>query len=114
MVAYMFNKFPDGFFEILAASLLQRENNISRGLYSDIIKLINDYTVFLEEHIKYCIANNKIVIFSNILLSISDIKNRLSNIEDNINIVYSYVIRDILQRRYRIYKNKIKSLDILQ
>jgi hypothetical protein len=105
MVAYMFNKFPDGFFEILAASLLQRENNISRGLYSDIIKLINDYTVFLEEHIKYCTNYD----LCNTTEFIS-MKNLLSNIESDVDIVYSNIIRDILRRRYRIYKKQINMI----
>jgi hypothetical protein len=131
MVAYTFNKFPYGIFEISAVSLLQREKSIGEDLYTDIIKLINEYTAFLEEHIKYCndfyvaYNKNKIIIecmanydHMDILNSttehtshtMSDIKNQLSNIESGVDIVYSNIIRDVLWRRYRIYKNQINML----
>lgn len=105
MVAYTFNKFPYGIFEISAVSLLQRENNINKILYSDIIKLINDYTAFLEEHIKYCTNYD----LCNTTEFIS-MKNLLSNIESDVDIVYSNIIRDILRRRYRIYKKQINMI----
>ena len=131
MVAYTFNKFPYGIFEISAVSLLQRENSIGKDLYTDIIKLINEYTAFLEEHIKYCndfyVAYNKNKIIIECMANynrmdilntttehttspMSNIKNKLSNIESEIDIVYSNIIRDILRRRYRIYKNQINML----
>jgi hypothetical protein len=131
MVAYTFNKFPYGIFEISAVSLLQREKSIGEDLYTDIIKLINEYTAFLEEHIKYCndfyvaYNKNKIIIecmanydHMDILNSttehasqpMSNIKNQLNNIESGVDIVYSNIIRDVLRRRYRIYKNQINML----
>jgi len=134
MVAYTFNKFPYGIFEISAVSLLQREKSIGEDLYTDIIKLINEYTAFLEEHIKYCndfyvaYNKNKIIIecmanydHMDILNStiehtsqpMSNIKNQLRNIESGVDIVYSNIIRDVLRRRYRIYKNQINMFNII-
>ncbi len=114
MVAYTFNKFPCGIFEISAVSLLQRENNIGKVLYSDIIKLINEYTAFLEEHIKYCTNYDQIDILCNttefISQPMSNMKNLLSIIESDVDIVYSNIIRDILRRRYRIYKKQINMI----
>jgi hypothetical protein len=40
--------------------------------------------------------------------SITDKKNRLRDIESMVDIVYSNILRDIIWRRYRIYKNQIK------
>ena len=48
---YTYNVFPYGTYEISAAILLQYNNNT---VYPDIINLIKDYSVFLEEHIRYC------------------------------------------------------------
>jgi hypothetical protein len=126
---YTFNKFPHGTFEISAAVLFQREKNIGDVLYADIVRLINDYTTILEEQIKCCSGfymayNNKFIIEyianfeqTDILNSsdsnastesITDKRNRLRDIESMVDIVYSNILRDIIWRRYRIYKNQIK------
>lgn len=129
---YTFDKFPHGTFEISAAVLFQREKNIGGVLYADIVRLINDYTTILEEQIKFCSGfymayNNKFIIeyianfeqtdildsndsnaSSASTESITDKKNRLRDIESMVDIVYSNILRDIIWRRYRIYKNQIK------
>ena len=92
-------------------------------LYNDIVKLINDYSVFLEEHIKYSYYfdieyNNKIVIecmansehmdlLSSTTNSIMNMKNRLINLEKVLDKQNYNSLKDIISRRYRTYKNEI-------
>lgn len=133
-VYYSYNEFPYGTYEISAAILLQYNNN---KVYPDIIELITNYTSFLEEHIKYCTdfyiasKNNsysKIIVecmsnseHMNLLNStsesISDMKNKLKNIEMTLDIYclnnpnnLKDVLREIIERRYKIYKNELKLL----
>lgn len=127
---YTYNVFPYGTYEISAAILLQYNNNT---VYPDIINLIKDYSVFLEEHIRYCndfyISSrtnnyNKIIIecmaksdHMDILNSnsefLADMKKRLKNIDTTLDIFYSNNLKDILRkilwRRYSIYKREIST-----
>ena len=127
---YTYNVFPYGTYEISAAILLQYNNNI---VYPDITNLIKDYSVFLEEHIRYCndfyISSrtnnyNKIIIecmaksdHMDILNSnsefLADMKKRLKNIDTTLDIFYSNnlkdILRKILRRRYSIYKKEIST-----
>ena len=127
---YTYNVFPYGTYEISAAILLQYNNNI---VYPDITNLIKDYSVFLEEHIRYCndfyISSrtnnyNKIIIecmaksdHMDILNSnsefLADMKKRLKNIDTTLDIFYSNNLKDILRkilwRRYSIYKREIST-----
>jgi len=132
---YTYNVFPYGTYEISAAILLQYNNNT---VYPDIINLIKDYSVFLEEHIRYCndfyISSrtnnyNKIIIECmaksdhmdilnmDILNSnsefLADMKKRLKNIDTKLDIFYSNNLKDILRkilwRRYSIYKKEIST-----
>jgi hypothetical protein len=127
---YTYNVFPYGTYEISAAILLQYNNNT---VYPDIINLIKDYSVFLEEHIRYCndfyISSrtnnyNKIIIecmaksdHMDILNSnsefLADMKKRLKNIDTTLDIFYSNNLKDILRkilwRRYSIYKKEIST-----
>ena len=127
---YTYNVFPYGTYEISAAILLQYNNNT---VYPDIINLIKDYSVFLEEHIRYCndfyISSrtnnyNKIIIecmaksdHMDILNSnsefLADMKKRLKNIDTKLDIFYSNNLKDILRkilwRRYSIYKREIST-----
>jgi len=125
MTAYTYNKFPYGIHELSASLLLK--NNIDDTLYNDIVNLIDDYTVFLEEHIKYCNkfyinssknSYNKIIIecmvnsehldiLSSTMESIMGMKNRLNNIEKLLDEKNNNYIRDILRRRYIKYKDQI-------
>jgi len=125
MTAYTYNKFPYGIYEISTTLLLK--NNIDDTLYNDIVNLIDDYTTFLEEHIKYCNnfyitcntnSYNKIIIecmvnsehmdiLSSTTESIMGMKNRLNNIEKLLDEKNNNYIRDILWRRYRKYKDEI-------
>jgi L-rhamnose mutarotase len=124
MNVFTYNKFPHGTYEI-SASLLFQQNNINNALYIDIVNLITDYSVFLEEHIKYCNDyykqyNNKIIIecmansehmdlLNNTTGSIMDMnmKNRLNNIEKVLDRQNYNNLKDILWRRYRTYKYEI-------
>jgi len=130
-VYYTYNEFPYGTYEISAAILLQYNNN---KVYPDIINLIKNYSSFLEEHIKYCTdfyitsatnSYNKIIIecmvnsehmdlLSSTSESISEMKNKLKNIETTLEIYYPNklkdVLREIIWRRYIIYKNKLRRL----
>jgi L-rhamnose mutarotase len=124
MCLHMYHKFPHGTYEI-SASLLFQQNNINNALYIDIVNLITDYSVFLEEHIKYCNDyykqyNNKIIIecmansehmdlLNNTTGSIMDMnmKNRLNNIEKVLDRQNYNNLKDILWRRYRTYKYEI-------
>jgi hypothetical protein len=123
MTAYTYNKFPYGTYEI-STSLLFQQNNIDNTLYTDIVNLITDYSLFLEDHIKYCNDyymkyNNKIVIecmansenmdlLNNTTGSIMDMKNRLNNIEKVLDRQNYNNLKDILWRRcYRTYKYEI-------
>jgi hypothetical protein len=122
MIVYTYNKFPYGTYEI-STSLLFQQNNTDNTLYTDIVNLITDYSVFLEEHIKYCNDyykqyNNKIVIecmansehmdlLNNTTGSIMDMKNRLNNIEKVLDRQNYNNLKDILWRRYRTYKYEI-------
>jgi hypothetical protein len=125
---YRYNAFPYGTYEIAAAILLQYNNNT---VYPDIINIIKEYSEFLEEHIKYCNdfytarnnnSYNRIIIecmansehmdlLSSNSESITDMKNKLKNIETALDIYYpdnlKKIVRDILWRRYKIYKNEI-------
>ena len=127
---YTYNVFPYGTYEISAAILLQYNNNI---VYPDITNLIKDYSVFLEEHIRYCkdfyISSrtnnyNKIIIecmaksdHMDILSSnsefLADMKKRLKNIDTTLDMSYSNnlknILREILWRRYSIYKREIST-----
>ena len=127
---YRYNAFPYGTYEISAAILLQYNNNT---VYPDITNLIKDYSVFLEEHIRYCndfyISSrtnnyNKIIIecmaksdHMDILNSnsefLADMKKRLKNIDTTLDIFYSNNLKDILRkilwRRYSIYKKEIST-----
>ena len=127
---YTYNVFPYGTYEISAAILLQYNNNT---VYPDITNLIKDYSVFLEEHIRYCndfyISSrtnnyNKIIIecmaksdHMDILNSnsefLADMKKRLKNIDTKLDIFYSNNLKDILRkilwRRYSIYKREIST-----
>jgi hypothetical protein len=127
---YTYNVFPYGTYEISAAILLQYNNNT---VYPDITNLIKDYSVFLEEHIRYCndfyISSrtnnyNKIIIecmaksdHMDILNSnsefLADMKKRLKNIDTTLDIFYSNNLKDILRkilwRRYSIYKREIST-----
>ena len=127
---YTYNVFPYGTYEISAAILLQYNNNT---VYPDITNLIKDYSVFLEEHIRYCndfyISSrtnnyNKIIIecmaksdHMDILNSnsefLADRKKRLKNIDTTLDIFYSNNLKDILRkilwRRYSIYKREIST-----
>jgi hypothetical protein len=124
MAEYTYNKFPYGTYEI-STSLLFQQNNIDNTLYTDIVNLITDYSLFLEEHIKYCNDyykqyNNKIIIecmansenmdlLNNKTGSIMDMnmKNRLNNIEKVLDRQNYNNLKDILWRRYRTYKYEI-------
>jgi hypothetical protein len=124
MTAYTYNKFPYGTYEI-STSLLFQQNNIDNTLYTDIVNLITDYSLFLEDHIKYCNDyykqyNNKIIIecmansenmdlLNNTTGSIMDMnmKNRLNNIEKVLDRQNYNNLKDILWRRYRTYKYEI-------
>jgi hypothetical protein len=127
---YTYNVFPYGTYEISAAILLQYNNNI---VYPDITNLIKDYSVFLEEHIRYCndfyISSrtnnyNKIIIecmansdnmdiLSSNSGSLVDMKERLKHIETTLDMSYSNnlknILREILWRRYSIYKREIST-----
>jgi hypothetical protein len=127
---YIYNVFPYGTYEISAAILLQYNNNI---VYPDITNLIKDYSVFLEEHIRYCndfyISSrcnnyNKIIIecmantdhmdiLSSNSGSLADMKERLKHIETTLDMSYSNnlknILREILWRRYSIYKREIST-----
>jgi hypothetical protein len=127
---YTYNVFPYGTYEISAAILLQYNNNI---VYPDITNLIKDYSVFLEEHIRYCndfyISGrtnnyNKIIIecmansdnmdiLSRNSGSLVDMKERLKHIETTLDMSYSNnlknILREILWRRYSIYKREIST-----
>jgi hypothetical protein len=127
---YTYNVFPYGTYEISAAILLQYNNNT---VYPDITNLIKDYSVFLEEHIRYCndfyISSrtnnyNKIIIecmaksdHMDILNSnsefLADMKKRLKHIETTLDMSYSNnlknILREILWRRYSIYKREIST-----
>jgi len=127
---YTYNVFPYGTYEISAAILLQYNNNT---VYPDITNLIKDYSVFLEEHIRYCndfyISSrtnnyNKIIIecmaksdHMDILNSnsgsLADMKERLKHIETTLDMSYSNnlknILRKILWRRYSIYKREIST-----
>ena len=127
---YTYNVFPYGTYEISAAILLQYNNNT---VYPDITNLIKDYSVFLEEHIRYCndfyISSrtnnyNKIIIecmaksdhmdiLSSNSGSLADMKKRLKNIDTTLDIFYSNNLKDILRkilwRRYSIYKREIST-----
>ena len=122
MTTYTYNKFPYGTYEI-STSLLFQQNNIDNALYTDIVNLITDYSLFLEEHIKYCNDyykqyNNKIIIecmansenmdlLNNTTCYIMDMKNRLNNIEKVLDRQNYNNLKDILWRRYRTYKYEI-------
>jgi hypothetical protein len=133
-VYYTYNEFPYGTYEISAAILLQYNNNKA---YPDIINLIKNYTSLLEEHIRYCtdfyIASktnsyNRIIIecmansehidlLNSNSNTISDIKSNYKNIETTLDIYYPNnpnnlkdVLREIIWRRYRIYKNQLNML----
>jgi hypothetical protein len=124
MIVYTYNKFPYGTYEI-STSLLFQQNNTDNTLYTDIVNLITDYSLFLEEHIKYCNDyykqyNNKIIIecmansenmdlLNNTTGSIMDMnmKNRLNNIEKVLDRQNYNNLKDILWRRYRTYKYEI-------
>ena len=136
-VYYTYNEFPYGTYEISAAILLQYNNNKA---YPDIINLIKNYTSLLEEHIRYCtdfyIASktnsyNRIIIecmansehidlLNSNSNTISDIKRNYKNIETTLDIYYPNnpnnpnnlkdVLREIIWRRYRIYKNQLNML----
>lgn len=125
MSLYTYNKFPYGTHEISVSLLFQqiKQNNIDGTLYNDIVKLINDYSVFLEEHIKYSYYfdieyNNKIVIecmansehmdlLSSTTISIMNMKNRLINLEKVLDKQNYNSLKDIIWRRYRTYKIEI-------
>jgi hypothetical protein len=125
MSLYTYNKFPYGTHEISVSLLFQqiKQNNIDGTLYNDIVNLINDYSVFLEEHIKYSYYfdieyNNKIVIecmansehmdlLSSTTNSIMNMKNRLINLEKVLDKQNYNSLKDIIWRRYRTYKNEI-------
>jgi hypothetical protein len=112
-VYYKYNEFPYGTYEISAAILLQYNNNKA---YPDIINLIKNYTSLLEEHIRYC-TDFYIASKTN---TISDIKSNYKNIETTLDIYYPNnpnnpnnlkdVLREIIWRRYRIYKNQLNML----
>jgi hypothetical protein len=122
MTTYTYNKFPYGTYEI-STSLLFQQNNTDNALYTDIVNLITDYSLFLEEHIKYCNDyykqyNNKIIIecmansenmdlLNNTTCYIMDMKNRLNNIEKVLDRQNYNNLKDILWRRYRTYKYEI-------
>ena len=133
-VYYSYNVFPYGTYEISAAILLQYNNN---KVYPDIIELITNYTSFLEEHIKYftdfyiasknnsyskiiveCMSNSEHMnLLNSTSESISDMKNKLKNIEMTLDIYclnnpnnLKDVLREIIERRYKIYKNELKLL----
>ena len=130
-VYYTYKEFPYGTYEISAAILLQYNNN---KVYPDIINLIKNYTSFLEEHIRYCKdfhitsntnSYNRIIIecmansehmdlLSSTSESISNMKSKLKNIEMILDMDYPNnlkdVLREIIWRRYKIYKNQLNLL----
>jgi len=133
-VYYKYNKFPYGTYEISAAILLQCNNN---KVYRDIINLIKNYTLLLEDHIRYCTdfyitsktnSYNRIIIecmansehidlLNSDSYTISDIKSEFKNIETILDIYYPNnpnnlkdVLREIISRRYKIYKNQLNML----
>jgi len=133
-VYYTYNEFPYGTYEISAAILLQYNNN---KVYPDIINLIKNYTSFLEEHIRYCTdfyitrntnGYNRIIIecmansehmdlLSSTSESISNMKSKLKDIEMILDLYYPNnlnnlkdVLREIIWRRYKIYKTQLTRL----